>query len=249
MLALAAFPIYSGYSQTSPAPATTTTSVAPAPSAPVANAPLIMTVPKPSGDLAEVLKLTKAGLGEDVILAYIKNSRSSFNLSANDILHIKDEGISANVITAMLTHDRALRDENPAQPPGQFNFNQQPYPSGQSMGPAPSQPDSSAGTTQIVTPPLVPTTDPNGSQPPPAQVETVPVSPGPSFYWAPGYWGWNGGWIWIGGSWCPRGFGGWGWHPWGWGWRGSGWHGGGWSGGSHGGGSGGWGRGTGGSHH
>ena len=250
---MAALPVYSGYSQNvtvtpSPAPATTIT-VAPAP---VSSAPLVITVPKPSGDLAEVLKLTKAGIGEDVVLAYVKNSRSFFNLSATDILHLKDEGISAPVLTAMLTHDRGLRDENPGQQsPAQFNFNQQSYPPGQSVAPAPSQPDGSAGTSQIVTPPLVPTTSTDGSQPPPAQTEVVPVSPGPNFYWSPGYWGWNGGWIWIGGSWGPRPFG-WGWHPWGWGWHGSSWHGGGgWSGGSHGGSSGGWGRtsGSGGSHH
>jgi hypothetical protein len=43
------------------------------------------------------------------------------------------------------------------------------------------------------------------AQPPPApQVEVVPVAPGPDYVWAPGYWSWNGGWIWVGGAWTLR---------------------------------------------
>jgi hypothetical protein len=42
------------------------------------------------------------------------------------------------------------------------------------------------------------------SAPPVAQVEVVPASPGPYYVWAPGYWAWNGGWVWIGGSWIVR---------------------------------------------
>ena len=38
-------------------------------------------------------------------------------------------------------------------------------------------------------------------QPPPAQVEVVTVSPGPAYQWAPGYWSWNGAWVWVGGGW------------------------------------------------
>lgn len=42
------------------------------------------------------------------------------------------------------------------------------------------------------------------SAPPPAQVEVIPAAPGPYFVWTPGYWGWNGGWVWIGGRWVVR---------------------------------------------
>ena len=41
-------------------------------------------------------------------------------------------------------------------------------------------------------------------QPPPAQVEVVTVSPGPAYQWAPGYWSWNGAWVWVGGGWIAR---------------------------------------------
>lgn len=41
--------------------------------------------------------------------------------------------------------------------------------------------------------------------PPPAQVETIPVAPGPGYYWTPGYWSWRGGaWVWVGGAWVVR---------------------------------------------
>ncbi len=251
LLALAVFPLYSGYSQNAPAPvapaAPATPPTAPAPN----NPPPVMTIAKPTGDMTEVLKLTKAGVGEDVVVAFVKNSHTYYNLSANDILHLKEEGVSAVVLSAMLTHDSSLRNQGLNQPPAQFNYNQQSFgpggqlPPGQSIAPPPQQPDGSAGNVQIATPPLVPTAPPAGSQPPPDQTEVAPASPGADYYWAPGYWGWNGGWIWIGGGWYPHGYYGWGWH--------GGWHGGyrgGWGGGSHGGsshgggshGGGGWGR-------
>jgi hypothetical protein len=40
--------------------------------------------------------------------------------------------------------------------------------------------------------------------PPPVPVEVVPLTPGPDYYWAPGYWSWNGAWLWVRGSWVLR---------------------------------------------
>jgi hypothetical protein len=42
--------------------------------------------------------------------------------------------------------------------------------------------------------------------PPPQQVEVVPVSPGPTYVWVPGYWsvGVGGHWVWIGGRYAVR---------------------------------------------
>jgi hypothetical protein len=40
--------------------------------------------------------------------------------------------------------------------------------------------------------------------PPANVVEAVPVVPGPEYVWVPGYWGWNPGWVWIGGRWVIR---------------------------------------------
>ncbi len=40
--------------------------------------------------------------------------------------------------------------------------------------------------------------------PPPPQVEVVPMSPGPGYAWVPGYWGWNGEWVWVSGRYVVR---------------------------------------------
>jgi len=38
--------------------------------------------------------------------------------------------------------------------------------------------------------------------PPPPRTEVIVAAPGPEYSWVPGYWSWNGGWVWIGGSWA-----------------------------------------------
>ncbi|MGA8325615.1 MAG: hypothetical protein WB757_05985 [Candidatus Cybelea sp.] len=50
---------------------------------------------------------------------------------------------------------------------------------------------------------------------PPAPIyETVPVSPGPAYYWVPGYWNWNGyRYFWIRGRYAYRPYGGAIWSP------------------------------------
>ena len=42
------------------------------------------------------------------------------------------------------------------------------------------------------------------SAPPPAPVEVIPIAPGPTYVWAPGYYAWNGGWVWVGGRYVVR---------------------------------------------
>jgi len=37
--------------------------------------------------------------------------------------------------------------------------------------------------------------------PPPPKTEVIVAAPGPEYSWVPGYWSWNGGWVWIGGRW------------------------------------------------
>src|SRR5271155_945947 len=40
------------------------------------------------------------------------------------------------------------------------------------------------------------------SRPPAERIETVPMSPGPSYYWMRGHWGWrHEGWQWVPGRW------------------------------------------------
>jgi hypothetical protein len=72
-----------------------------------------------SPGLQEVAKLSQAKMGDDVILAYIKNSGASYTLSADDILYLKDQGVSQNVISALLQTkpDSASPGNNPAPQP------------------------------------------------------------------------------------------------------------------------------------
>jgi hypothetical protein len=142
----------------------------------------VLTPPALSPSAAEVVKLSGAGLGDEVILAYVKNCPSPFNLSAYTILRLKEAEVGSPVILAMMTHDISLRNQNP---PAQFTASQQPQPIAPDVAPANQ------------TPPLAPP-------------EVIPVAPGPDYDWTPGYWGWNGGWIWIGGGWGFRGGYGWG---------------------------------------
>src|SRR6266403_5801947 len=62
---------------------------------------------------AEVIRLAESGSGDDVVLAYIRNSQAAFNLSADHILYLKDLGLSSAVLTAMLAHDTTLRGQVP----------------------------------------------------------------------------------------------------------------------------------------
>src|SRR5438477_11596827 len=67
--------------------------------------------PSVSPAAAEVIRLAQSGVGEEVMLTYIQNSPAAFNLSADQILYLKDLGISSPVITAMLNRDAALRSQ------------------------------------------------------------------------------------------------------------------------------------------
>jgi len=63
----------------------------------------------------EIQSLTQAGLDEGVILVYITNFTGIFNLDPDSIIYLKDLGVSAPVINAMLLHDRG-RSSNPRSP-------------------------------------------------------------------------------------------------------------------------------------
>jgi uncharacterized membrane protein YgcG len=225
--AVAALPFLSAYGQSNNTP-DNSAAIAPAPAA----RPVMAT---PS-NVGEVIKLSQAGLGNDVVLSFVNGSQSFYNLSADEIVRLKDSGVSPAVITAMLNHDVALRNSNPnpfGPGAGYGTMPQSPAQTGQVSMPQQAPPDQAtvqqpAPTTVVV------------QQPGPTQVEYVPVSPGPDYYWAPGYWGPDG--IWLGGGWLRFGIGyGYGWGGYrGWyggrgfggGFRGGGFHGGG--GGFHG---------------
>jgi len=67
-----------------------------------------------SPPVAEVVRLAEAGTSEDVIVAYVQNATTPFNLTADNVLYLKDLGVSSQVVTAMLNRDSALRAQAPA---------------------------------------------------------------------------------------------------------------------------------------
>lgn len=189
----------------------------PAQPAPAVTAPASANLP---AGAAEALKLAQAGMSDDVVLAFVKNSPGPYRLSADNIVTLKQGGVSSQVIAAMLSHDKGAPSQSvpvPASPPaanGPVTYEQKLYaPAGQ---PTPAPQYAPQPLTLPATPaPAVPNAAPAAAPPqvvveqapPPPQVEVVPVTPGPGFYWTPGYWAWrHGGWVWVGGVWVvpPR---------------------------------------------
>jgi hypothetical protein len=150
-----ALPVLATYSQTPGAPASGGPEQAPA-AVPVNLSP----------GAAEVVRLAGSGVGNDVVLAYIQNSQATFNLSADDVLYLKDIGLSPQVTSAMLSHDSALRGQPQQNPP---------------VAPAPAaQPGSAPLTYQWQTPatpaPAAPEMPPpQVAAPPPAYVTSAPA--------------------------------------------------------------------------
>jgi len=58
--------------------------------------------PQLSYGVAQVVQLAHANVGEDVIVNYIQNSGNAYGLDANQILYLKQQGVSDRVINTML---------------------------------------------------------------------------------------------------------------------------------------------------
>ena len=67
---------------------------------------------RPGRPVAEIIKLANSGVEQDVMMAYVTNSTSTFNLSAEEIIYLKDIGVPDPVVTAMIVRDQTLRTES-----------------------------------------------------------------------------------------------------------------------------------------
>jgi hypothetical protein len=161
--------------------------------------------PHLSYGVSQILQLGQAKLGDDTIIAYIRNSGSSYRLNADQIIYLRQQGLSEAVVTAMLNQPRTgVVAGAPATP---------------APAPPPVAASSYAGPAgQVSTATVAPSV---------TYVQTAPSAyyyADPYYYSYPYYY--NPGYVWF-----PSVSLGWGW-GWGWGWRGGGyWHGGGWHGG------------------
>ncbi len=71
----------------------------------------------PGTPLAEVVKMVQAGVAADIIQNYVANSSSAFNLDADKIIFLKDEGLPSALVNAMLARDKVLYAGSIAPPP------------------------------------------------------------------------------------------------------------------------------------
>jgi hypothetical protein len=154
LMALMALTAVSGYSQAPQPPPTVI-----APGTPGA-APVNL-----SPAAAEVVRLVESGSSDDVLTAYIQNSTTLYNLTADQIVYLKDIGISSQVVTAMLNRDSALRNQ-----PGQYVYDQKAYPA--TIPPPAAQPVPQPVPQPEV--PAQPAVPPPDATPPPDYVSNPP---------------------------------------------------------------------------
>jgi hypothetical protein len=56
----------------------------------------------------DVLKLSQAQVSEDIVLSYIHNSGTIYSLNPNDIVYLRNQGVSDRIIGAMLDQRKAV---------------------------------------------------------------------------------------------------------------------------------------------
>ena len=150
-----------------PAPSTA------APSASTSAAPDPAPAKLPYG-VDDVLKLSRAQVSEDVTLNFIHNSGTIYNLGPNDIVYLRNEGVSDRVINTMLDQRKNVPAEMaaqtaPAAPPASVN----PDPNA-----AAAQASAQYAPTYVQPAPVY--TQPEPTYPPASTVYVIPYS-------SPGY--------------------------------------------------------------
>jgi hypothetical protein len=134
----------------------------------------------------DVLKLSRAQISDDIVLNYIRSSGTIYNLAPNDIVYLRNQGVSDRVLNAMLDQRKRLTEAAAAATP---------QPTAPTLAPiSPMSPEAAAGNVSAVEPGYA---EPGPSYVEPAPVSTVYVIPhAPAAYnfyagYAP-YWGYYG---------------------------------------------------------
>jgi hypothetical protein len=65
--------------------------------------------------VADVLKLTHAQVSEEVVLHYVLNSGTVYNLGAKDIVYLRNQGVSDRVLTTMMNQRNRVAEESAEQ--------------------------------------------------------------------------------------------------------------------------------------
>ena len=131
-----------------------------------------------SSGVPEILKLGRAHVGNDVIIAFISNSGKIYHLSVSEILYLREQGVSGQVLTAMLSAGQKAV-ATPAQAPTQAPT--QPAPTGPTADWANSNPQPAPATTQPA--PTYTAAAPVYVQPAPVYVQPAPIYVSPAPYY------------------------------------------------------------------
>jgi hypothetical protein len=65
------------------------------------------TAPQLAYGVPQILQLSQAKISDDTIIAYIHNSGNSYGLNADQIIYLRQQGVSDNVINVMLNQPKA----------------------------------------------------------------------------------------------------------------------------------------------
>lgn len=68
-----------------------------------------------SAGLDDIVKLTKAGVDESVILAFVQSSAIAYRPSAQEIVRLRENGVTSPVIAALLRRGEDLREKAAAR--------------------------------------------------------------------------------------------------------------------------------------
>ncbi|HTY88560.1 MAG TPA: DUF6600 domain-containing protein [Candidatus Acidoferrum sp.] len=102
-----------------PAPPPAPPAIDPGPAAPDTTATASVLPPYifPTSPLAQVVRLSQAGVDDSIILTFVRNSSGTFNLDSDKIIYLRDIGLPSDVINAMMQRDQQLQQQIAAANP------------------------------------------------------------------------------------------------------------------------------------
>src|SRR2546423_11824377 len=108
-----------GYAQSRSDVAAAAAAITPATANPSAVAvepvPKIVTAPpRLSPGVHEIVQLAQAGVGDEVLQAYIENRPTPYKLNVDEFLYLHDLGLSVETIAAMVRHSQSVQDQSAA---------------------------------------------------------------------------------------------------------------------------------------
>ncbi|MFA6543493.1 MAG: hypothetical protein WCS99_03655, partial [Limisphaerales bacterium] len=88
----------------------------PAPPVAAVSAPTAIVQPNPgaanvSAPVAEIARLHQSGLGGSVVEAFVEKSTNALSPTADEIIYLRDVGVSERVITALIQQTARMREQ------------------------------------------------------------------------------------------------------------------------------------------